>query len=68
MEEATGDEILIYPGDNVIGRGLGAIKAATISRKQLCITVDPESMRAFVRSMRVRSPFWFWFPHFGVVR
>jgi len=57
MEDATGDEILVYPGDNVIGRGLGQIKAATISRKQMCITVDPESVRAFVRSMRAdKSP------------
>ena len=47
-----GDVILIYPNDNVIGRGLGDIKTPTVSRKQVCITVDPTSKRAFVRSMR----------------
>ena len=52
QDASNGDEILLFPGDNVIGRGLGAIKTATVSRKQLCITVDPDSMRAFVKSMR----------------
>jgi hypothetical protein len=49
------DVILLYPGDNVIGRGLGDIKTPTVSRKQLCITVDPDSKRAFIRSMRAEK-------------
>lgn len=47
------DVIPLFPGDNVVGRGLGGIKAPTVSRKQLCITIDaanPE--RAFIKSMR----------------
>ena len=57
QDASNGDEILLFPGDNVIGRGIGAIKTATVSRKQLCITIDPDSMRAFVRSMRAdKSP------------
>ncbi len=50
-----GEFILLYPGDNVIGRGLGEIRTATVSRKQLCITIDHVSKRAFIRSMRVRG-------------
>ena len=49
------DVILLYPGDNVIGRGLGDIKTPTVSRKQLCISVDPDSKRAFIRSMRAEK-------------
>ena len=49
------DVILLFPGDNVIGRGLGDIKTPTVSRKQLCITVDPDSKRAFIRSMRAEK-------------
>ena len=51
----TGDTILLYPGDNVVGRGLGAIRAPTISRKQLCVSIDGATKRAFVRSMRVEG-------------
>ena len=50
----SNDVILLFPGDNVIGRGLGDIKTPTVSRKQVCISIDPDSKRAFVRSMRVR--------------
>jgi hypothetical protein len=49
------DVILLYPGDNVIGRGLGDIKTPTVSRKQLCISIDAESKRAFIRSMRAEK-------------
>jgi hypothetical protein len=57
QDASNGDEILLFPGDNVLGRGIGAIKTATVSRKQLCVTIDPDSMRAFVRSMRAdKSP------------
>lgn len=57
LQAADGDEILLFPGDNVIGRGIGQIKTATVSRKQLCITIDPDSRRAFVKSMRAdKSP------------
>jgi hypothetical protein len=57
LSPGNGDVILIFPGDNVVGRGLGTIKTATVSRKQVCISVDPESKRAFVRSMRAaKSP------------
>jgi len=49
----TNDVIDLFPGENVIGRGIGAIKTATVSRKQVCISIDaanPE--RAFISSMR----------------
>ena len=55
LMSATGDTILLYPGDNVIGRGLGEIKTPTVSRKQLCITIDAASKRAFIRSMRAEK-------------
>ena len=47
------DVIFLFPGENVIGRGLGDIKTPTVSRKQACIRIDaanPE--RAFINSMR----------------
>lgn len=55
MGVGTSDVILLFPGDNVIGRGLGDIKTPTVSRKQVCITIDPDSKRAFVRSMRAEK-------------
>ena len=47
------DTIELYPGENVIGRGLGDIKVPTVSRKQVCIRIDAANPdRAFINSMR----------------
>jgi hypothetical protein len=52
----SADIIFLYPGENVIGRGIGLIKSPTVSRKQACIRVDADNPeRAFIVSMRKDS-------------
>ena len=55
-ENPVADIIFLYPGENVVGRGIGLVKSPTVSRKQVCIRVDADSPdRAFVVSMRKES-------------
>ena len=52
MSPDGADEIPLFAGDNALGRGLGQCRHPTISRKQLVLSIDPDTQKAFVRGCR----------------
>ena len=46
------DEFDLFPGENAIGRGCGNVKFPTVSRKQMVLTIDADTGKAFVKSCR----------------